>query len=161
MRLVFKWIVFMVSMNRSLLYILMKFGEIVTNVDCVSWRLRLFLLNFLGTGEVNVVEAESLLEPYLQQFPNVCLEFQMSVFSHNRSARAAYWTVCLSLPLQGSLVLFYHGRIELLKGNVEEVTYLRGSFWGPVCLVELCSKLIPHERIQLYALDKSRGEICN
>ncbi|XP_059745382.1 tetratricopeptide repeat protein 39B isoform X1 [Bos taurus] len=44
----------------------------------------------LGTGEVNVVEAESLLEPYLQQFPN------------------------------GSLVLFYHGRIELLKGNVEE-----------------------------------------
>uniref|UniRef100_A0A4W2CVJ6 Tetratricopeptide repeat protein 39B n=1 Tax=Bos indicus x Bos taurus TaxID=30522 RepID=A0A4W2CVJ6_BOBOX len=30
----------------------------------------------LGTGEVNVVEAESLLEPYLQQFPNVCLEFQ-------------------------------------------------------------------------------------
>ncbi|XP_007114774.2 tetratricopeptide repeat protein 39B isoform X1 [Physeter macrocephalus] len=44
----------------------------------------------LGTGEVNVVEAESLLEPYLQQFPN------------------------------GSLMLFYHGRIELLKGNVEE-----------------------------------------
>uniref|UniRef100_A0A8C6C5M2 Tetratricopeptide repeat protein 39B n=1 Tax=Monodon monoceros TaxID=40151 RepID=A0A8C6C5M2_MONMO len=30
----------------------------------------------LGTGEVNVVEAESLLEPYLQQFPNVRLEFQ-------------------------------------------------------------------------------------
>ncbi|KAB0398732.1 hypothetical protein E2I00_003573 [Balaenoptera physalus] len=44
----------------------------------------------LGTGEVNVVEAERLLEPYLQQFPN------------------------------GSLMLFYHGRIELLKGNVEE-----------------------------------------
>uniref|UniRef100_A0AC11C1S0 Tetratricopeptide repeat domain 39B n=1 Tax=Ovis aries TaxID=9940 RepID=A0AC11C1S0_SHEEP len=30
----------------------------------------------LGTGEVNVVEAESLLEPYLQQFPNVCFKFQ-------------------------------------------------------------------------------------
>uniref|UniRef100_A0A8C3VR30 Tetratricopeptide repeat protein 39B n=1 Tax=Catagonus wagneri TaxID=51154 RepID=A0A8C3VR30_9CETA len=30
----------------------------------------------LGTGEVNIVEAESLLEPYLQQFPNVCLEIQ-------------------------------------------------------------------------------------
>uniref|UniRef100_A0A8C8WUY1 Tetratricopeptide repeat protein 39B n=1 Tax=Panthera leo TaxID=9689 RepID=A0A8C8WUY1_PANLE len=30
----------------------------------------------LGTGEVNVLEAESLLAPFLQQFPNVCLEFQ-------------------------------------------------------------------------------------
>ncbi|KAL1777297.1 tetratricopeptide repeat protein 39B isoform X2 [Sigmodon hispidus] len=44
----------------------------------------------LGTGEVNVVEAESLLAPFLQQFPN------------------------------GSLILFYHARIELLKGNVEK-----------------------------------------
>ncbi|KAM6182548.1 tetratricopeptide repeat protein 39B isoform 1-T1 [Erethizon dorsatum] len=44
----------------------------------------------LGTGEVNVVEAESLLAPFLQQFPN------------------------------GSLMLFYHARIELLKGNIEE-----------------------------------------
>lgn len=49
-----------------------------------------FPVKFLGTGEVNVVEAESLLEPYLQQFPNVCLKFQVSVFSHNHSARAAY-----------------------------------------------------------------------
>ncbi|XP_077004257.1 tetratricopeptide repeat protein 39B isoform X3 [Tamandua tetradactyla] len=44
----------------------------------------------LGTGEVNIVEAERLLAPFLQQFPN------------------------------GSLMLFYHARIELLKGNVEE-----------------------------------------
>ncbi|XP_051044077.1 tetratricopeptide repeat protein 39B isoform X4 [Phodopus roborovskii] len=43
----------------------------------------------LGTGEVNVMEAESLLAPFLRQFPN------------------------------GSLILFYHARIELLKGNVE------------------------------------------
>ncbi|XP_055485728.1 tetratricopeptide repeat protein 39B isoform X2 [Psammomys obesus] len=41
-------------------------------------------------GEVNVAEAESLLAPFLQQFPN------------------------------GSLILFYHARIELLKGNVEK-----------------------------------------
>ncbi|KAF6328343.1 tetratricopeptide repeat domain 39B [Rhinolophus ferrumequinum] len=44
----------------------------------------------LGTGEVNLVEAEGLLAPFLQQFPN------------------------------GSLMLFYHARIELLKGNVEK-----------------------------------------
>uniref|UniRef100_I3LXQ1 Tetratricopeptide repeat protein 39B n=1 Tax=Ictidomys tridecemlineatus TaxID=43179 RepID=I3LXQ1_ICTTR len=31
----------------------------------------------LGTGEVNVGEAESLLAPFLQQFPNVCLVFQL------------------------------------------------------------------------------------
>ncbi|KAM7093681.1 tetratricopeptide repeat protein 39B isoform 4-T4 [Molossus nigricans] len=44
----------------------------------------------LGTGEVNLMEAENLLAPFLQQFPN------------------------------GSLMLFYHARIELLKGNVEK-----------------------------------------
>ncbi|XP_070287802.1 tetratricopeptide repeat protein 39B isoform X1 [Myotis yumanensis] len=44
----------------------------------------------LGTGEVNLVEAENLLAPFLKQFPN------------------------------GSFMLFYHARIELLKGNVEE-----------------------------------------
>ena len=49
-----------------------------------------FPVKFLGTGEVNVVEAESLLEPYLPQFPNVCLEFQVSVFSHNHSTRVEY-----------------------------------------------------------------------
>ncbi|KAH0519933.1 Tetratricopeptide repeat protein 39B [Microtus ochrogaster] len=48
----------------------------------------------LGTGEVNVVEAESLLAPFLQQFPN------------------------------GSLILFYHARIELLNGNAEKATYV-------------------------------------
>nr|XP_023401026.1 tetratricopeptide repeat protein 39B isoform X6 [Loxodonta africana] len=49
-----------------------------------------YICLILGTGEVNIVEAESLLAPFLQQFPN------------------------------GSLMLFYHARIELLKGNVEE-----------------------------------------
>ncbi|XP_070351482.1 tetratricopeptide repeat protein 39B isoform X5 [Equus asinus] len=48
----------------------------------------------LGTGEVNIVEAESLLAPFLRAFPN------------------------------GSLMLFYHARIQLLKGNVEEAQEL-------------------------------------
>lgn len=38
-----------------------------------------FPIKFLGTGEVNLVEAESLLAPFLQQFPNVRLEFQVHV----------------------------------------------------------------------------------
>ncbi|NXG15145.1 TT39B protein, partial [Grallaria varia] len=44
----------------------------------------------LGTGEANLQEAESLLEPYLQKFPN------------------------------GSIILFYAARIDILKGNFEK-----------------------------------------
>uniref|UniRef100_W5N1Q8 Tetratricopeptide repeat protein 39B n=1 Tax=Lepisosteus oculatus TaxID=7918 RepID=W5N1Q8_LEPOC len=43
----------------------------------------------LGTGEGNLVEAEALLEPYLDKFPN------------------------------GSIILFYAARIAVLKGNFE------------------------------------------
>uniref|UniRef100_A0A672VCG8 Tetratricopeptide repeat protein 39B n=1 Tax=Strigops habroptila TaxID=2489341 RepID=A0A672VCG8_STRHB len=44
----------------------------------------------LGTGEANFEEADSLLEPYLQKFPN------------------------------GSIILFYAARIDTLKGNLEK-----------------------------------------
>ncbi|KAG8521330.1 Tetratricopeptide repeat protein 39B [Galemys pyrenaicus] len=76
----------------------------------------------LGTGEVNVVEAESLLAPFLQQFPNVCLEFQVyisAIVSQQLPAFTVAHSVFFLFP-QGSLMLFYHARIQLLKGNVEE-----------------------------------------
>ncbi|XP_063311228.1 tetratricopeptide repeat protein 39B isoform X1 [Pelobates fuscus] len=44
----------------------------------------------LGTGEGNLEEAETLLEPYLKKFPN------------------------------GSIILFYDARINVLKGNFEK-----------------------------------------
>ncbi|XP_042733439.1 tetratricopeptide repeat protein 39B [Lagopus leucura] len=44
----------------------------------------------LGTGDTNLQEADSLLEPYLQKFPN------------------------------GSIILFYAARIDTLKGNFEK-----------------------------------------
>lgn len=95
-----------------------------------------FPVEFLGTGEVNVLEAESLLAPFLQQFPNVCLEFQVHVSTMTSQAGLTTdWSVFLS-P-QGSLMLFYHARIELLKGNVEEVIYFGRITWGVVCKVEL------------------------
>ncbi|XP_015412878.1 PREDICTED: tetratricopeptide repeat protein 39B-like, partial [Myotis davidii] len=71
----------------------------------------------LGTGEVNLVEAENLLAPFLKQFPN------------------------------GSLMLFYHARIELLKGNVEEVISLGGITWEVICVVELHHILIQHKSV--------------
>lgn len=86
-----------------------------------------FPVKFLGTGEVNVVEAESLLAPFLQQFPNVCLEFQVHVSAiTSQAGLTTDQSLCFLSP-QGSLMLFYHARIELLKGNVEEVIYLGGS----------------------------------
>ncbi|KAL7988673.1 hypothetical protein Chor_007592, partial [Crotalus horridus] len=44
----------------------------------------------IGTGETNLVEAETLLQPFLQKFP------------------------------KGALVLFYDARINILKGNFEK-----------------------------------------
>ncbi|XP_039219606.1 tetratricopeptide repeat protein 39B isoform X1 [Crotalus tigris] len=54
-----------------------------------------FVSLILGTGETNLVEAETLLQPFLQKFP------------------------------KGALVLFYDARINILKGNFEkaEVTF--------------------------------------
>ncbi|KAK9540499.1 hypothetical protein VZT92_002948 [Zoarces viviparus] len=47
----------------------------------------LYITVILGTGEANLTEAEALLEPYIEKFPN------------------------------GALILFYTARIALLKGN--------------------------------------------
>ncbi|XP_054842452.1 tetratricopeptide repeat protein 39B isoform X1 [Eublepharis macularius] len=44
----------------------------------------------LGTGESNLLEAETLLQPYLQKFP------------------------------KGAIILFYNARIDILKGNFEK-----------------------------------------
>uniref|UniRef100_A0A674JVQ6 Tetratricopeptide repeat protein 39B n=1 Tax=Terrapene triunguis TaxID=2587831 RepID=A0A674JVQ6_9SAUR len=53
----------------------------------------------LGIGEANLQEAETLLEPYLQ----------------NRD-----YVFAFSFPLKGSIILFYDARIDILKGNFEK-----------------------------------------
>ncbi|XP_019410284.1 PREDICTED: tetratricopeptide repeat protein 39B [Crocodylus porosus] len=53
-----------------------------------------FVCFILGTGEANLEEAETLLEPYLQKFPN------------------------------GSIILFYAARISILQGNFEKAIYV-------------------------------------
>ncbi|KAG8455133.1 hypothetical protein GDO86_001371 [Hymenochirus boettgeri] len=56
------------------------------------------LLNCIsGTGEGNLEEAEALLEPYLKKFPN------------------------------GSIILFYDARVNILKGNFEQKFAVRKS----------------------------------
>lgn len=42
------------------------------NLDFLKY-IEVGLLCFLGTGEANLQEADSLLEPYLQKFPKVCI----------------------------------------------------------------------------------------
>lgn len=49
-----------------------------------------YITLILGTGEGNLVEAEALLEPYLEKYPN------------------------------GSIILFYSARIAVLRGNFEK-----------------------------------------
>ncbi|XP_048950493.1 tetratricopeptide repeat protein 39A isoform X5 [Canis lupus baileyi] len=53
-----------------------------------------FLTFVLGTGHVNVEEAEKLLQPYLKRYP------------------------------KGAIFLFFAGRIEAIKGNVDTATYI-------------------------------------
>lgn len=148
----------MFSMNRSLLY----FNEIWRNsYKCRPHFLKTeaFPVKFLGTGEVNVVEAESLLEPYLQQFPNVCLEFQVSfstiinqpgfTIDQSVSPSAGFPHVVLSWPDRAA-------ERKCGRGNLFE-----GVIWGAVYMVELHSAPIPYEQVQLYALDRNKGKIRN
>uniref|UniRef100_A0A7N5KCF3 Tetratricopeptide repeat domain 39A n=1 Tax=Ailuropoda melanoleuca TaxID=9646 RepID=A0A7N5KCF3_AILME len=53
-----------------------------------------FLTFVLGTGNVNIEEAEKLLKPYLKRYP------------------------------KGAIFLFFAGRIEAIKGNVDTATYI-------------------------------------
>ena len=79
------------------------------------------------------MEAESLLAPFLQQFPNVRLGFQACVSTMVNQPGLTTEQSVLFLSSQGSFMLFYHARIELLKGNVEKVIYLGGSLGSCLC----------------------------
>ncbi|XP_072512182.1 tetratricopeptide repeat protein 39B isoform X3 [Notamacropus eugenii] len=83
------------SGNRELGLLQLREGASGSSLRSTLCSLTLLLFHtyvslVLGTGEANIEEAETLLEPYLEKFPN------------------------------GSLILFYSARIELLKGNMEK-----------------------------------------
>lgn len=72
-----------------------------------------------GTGNVNIAEAEKLLRPYLKRYPKVSPTSWQILPAH----------VCLVDPhgptcvlLQGAIFLFFAGRIEAIKGNVDAVS---------------------------------------
>ncbi|XP_075682794.1 tetratricopeptide repeat protein 39B isoform X3 [Rhinoderma darwinii] len=67
-------------------------GASVRAILCVLTLLfyHTYISLILGTGEGNLEEADSLIEPYLKKFPN------------------------------GSIILFYAARIDVLKGNFEQ-----------------------------------------
>uniref|UniRef100_H3AL96 Tetratricopeptide repeat protein 39B n=1 Tax=Latimeria chalumnae TaxID=7897 RepID=H3AL96_LATCH len=83
------------SGNREFGLAQLREGAAGTSLRAVLCALTLLLYHtyvclILGTGEGNMQEADSLIEPYLKKFPN------------------------------GSIILFYSARIDLLKGNFEK-----------------------------------------
>uniref|UniRef100_A0A2K6MK19 Tetratricopeptide repeat domain 39A n=2 Tax=Rhinopithecus TaxID=542827 RepID=A0A2K6MK19_RHIBE len=70
-----------------------------------------FLTFVLGTGNVNIEEAEKLLKPYLNRYP------------------------------KGAIFLFFAGRIEVIKGNIDAVSDRGpGRGWGSLGLSQASSK---------------------
>uniref|UniRef100_A0A2K5KEX2 Tetratricopeptide repeat protein 39A n=1 Tax=Colobus angolensis palliatus TaxID=336983 RepID=A0A2K5KEX2_COLAP len=70
-----------------------------------------FLTFVLGTGNVNIEEAEKLLKPYLNRYP------------------------------KGAIFLFFAGRIEVIKGNIDAVSDGGpGRGWGSLRLSQASSK---------------------
>ncbi|KAM4808881.1 tetratricopeptide repeat protein 39B isoform 2-T2 [Rhinophrynus dorsalis] len=83
------------SGNRELGLFQLREGASGTSIRAVLCVLTLLMYHtyvslILGTGEGNLEEADALLEPYLKKFPN------------------------------GSIILFYAARIDVLKGNFEQ-----------------------------------------
>ncbi|XP_053321905.1 tetratricopeptide repeat protein 39B isoform X2 [Spea bombifrons] len=83
------------SGNRDLGLLQLREGASGTSLRAILCVLTLLFYHtyvslILGTGEGNLEEADALLEPYLDKFPN------------------------------GSIILFYAARIDILKGNFEQ-----------------------------------------
>ncbi|XP_030050019.1 tetratricopeptide repeat protein 39B isoform X3 [Microcaecilia unicolor] len=83
------------SGNRDLGLFQLREGAAGTSLRATLCALTLLLYHtyvclILGTGESNLKEAEMLIQPYLKKFPN------------------------------GSIILFYAARIDILKGNFEK-----------------------------------------
>ncbi|KAL4640460.1 tetratricopeptide repeat protein 39B-like [Arapaima gigas] len=82
------------SGNREVGLVQLRQGAASQSLRSVLCALTLLMYNtyvsvILGTGECNLLEAEALLQPYLEKFPNGCI------------------------------ILFYVARIGVLKGNFE------------------------------------------
>lgn len=140
-----KWTAFILSMNRPLLH-----GNELGGIDDqglpVFWRLRLLLLRLQGQERWTWWKRRVSWRPSCSSFQTYA-ENRKCSFSRDPQARADHWTVYLFLSPQGSFMLFYHARIELLKGNVEEVISLGGIIWEVVCVVELHHILIQHKSV--------------
>lgn len=76
---------------------------------------------FAGTGEGDVQDAEKLLQPYLKKYPKVCQSYM-----HELHLKSSVFPKQLCVP-QGSIFLFFAGRIEEIKGNLDAVSAPRLS----------------------------------
>lgn len=74
-----------------------------------------------GTGNVNIEQAEKLLKPYLKRYPKV----RPPPLPDTPSPVCPVAPPCTrpsTCSLQGAIFLFFAGRIEAIKGNVDTVS---------------------------------------
>uniref|UniRef100_A0A2K6V2E0 Tetratricopeptide repeat domain 39B n=1 Tax=Saimiri boliviensis boliviensis TaxID=39432 RepID=A0A2K6V2E0_SAIBB len=88
----------------------------------------------LGTGEVNIAEAERLLAPFLREFPNVCLVFQSVCFIRNSSAQEVFQK-CVSV--QEEWKQFHHLCYwELMWINVFQQDWMQAYYYSDLLCKE-------------------------
>lgn len=87
----------------------------------------------LGTGNVNIEEAEKLLKPYLKRYPKVSPTYWQAPQPTWAPRTPVDPRGPTRLSLQGAIFLFFAGRIEAIKGNIDVVSRGRpGQGWRPV-----------------------------
>lgn len=79
----------------------------------------------IGIGEANLEEAETLLEPYLQKFPNVSTQYSLPKILNKRMAASLLSFLFLSrVPLFYSMLPEYLYCKEILKRYLLFVVFI-------------------------------------
>lgn len=94
-----------------------------------------------GTGNVNIEEAEKLLKPYLNRYPKVSPMRCPVPPAHRHPQTPTDPHGLAYVSLQGAIFLFFAGRIEVIKGNIDAVSDGGlGRGWGSLGLSQASSK---------------------
>lgn len=127
------------------------FGELVVSMCRVSWALsRVCSLSRYRRSERRGSRESPRTLPAAVPKCMLTVPVSVSARTHQPPLSAE---VCSFLSPQGSLILFYHARIELLKGNVEKVVIV-ARLSGAVSVWGMASHVIQHKSLCLCGLEK-------